>query len=339
MNIGIFGHRGLVGRTLIKRLVDKKINIKNKFYLLKKKNIFNFFKTENLYKCCDLIISCKNSNFAKKKKKTILSWKGIWVDASSYFRDKDYSTIILDPINKKDIINSLKKKKRIFSGGNCTVSLLLMAIRGILNRLKIKYIYCNTYQAISGAGYQSFKELLFQTKFIVNKSLDLLTSNNFRNLLKTKSFPKKTLGKNLAFSLCPWIDDDNNTGDSKEEIKTNYEINKILKTKNIKIFSTCVRVNCLRSHSESLIIKLFKDISLKRFIYFLKKKYVKIIKNKKNETENLNPVQAQETINILIGRIRKIKKRTFSLFLVGDQLLWGAVEPIIRFIKILNNVC
>jgi len=216
---------------------------------------------------------------------------------------------------------------------------MLMALRGLIKeKVKIKEIFCTTYQAISGAGFSFFDEFLNQVRFLTEK----INNNNFinneiiNNEICKKQFPKVNIGYNLAFSLKPWIDEDRFSGSSKEEEKASFETEKIL-NKNISIYSTCVRVNCLRCHSQSLIIRLNKDLSLKKFIKKISNsKYSKIINNDRLSTiKYLDPVRIQGSKFVFIGRIRKLKKKTFSIFTIGDQLIWGACEPLLRMLKII----
>ncbi|MGX7582916.1 aspartate-semialdehyde dehydrogenase [Candidatus Vidania fulgoroideorum] len=335
MKTAILGSRGMVGKTLCSRIKNK-----NNFFIFKNKikGFKNFSKINYTLKC-DCIISCKNSQFSKnfysflKKNK----WKGFYIDASSFFRRNIKSIIVLDPINKNEIIKSIKNGIRIFSGCNCTVSLMLMGLRGILNKFKIKEIYCSTYQSVSGGGYKYFNEFLNQYRNILIKLKNKELTNKIKKI--TKKINHKITKSVLAFSLSPWIDkNSSNKGETKEEEKGSFEINKILNS-NIKVFSTCVRINTLRCHSESIIIKFYKDISEKKFKKFLNIKNVVIVNNKKKDTlQKLNPINVTESENIYIGRIRKIKKKTFSLFLIGDQLIWGAAEPLIRVHKIINEL-
>ncbi|WDI79415.1 aspartate-semialdehyde dehydrogenase [Candidatus Vidania fulgoroideae] len=326
IKLGIFGKRGMVGRTLVKRL-------KEKYY----SDNFDICVLKNNYigKNINIIISCKDNNFSKiiikkiKKKK----WNGYFLDTSSYLRKS--KTIVLDPLNKKEIIKKLKNNEKFFTGGNCTVSLMLISILGIL-KLKILGIYCTTFQSVSGGGFKLFNNLLEQNRKILNK----IKKNKF--FLKTSKVKKitKAFDNILCYSLIPWIDKDIKNGFSKEEEKNYFETNKILNINNkIKVFSTCVRVNSLRCHSLSLIIKFKKDLSLKKFNKLISSnKYIKIIKNNKKKTlKYLNPIYCSEKKKIFVGRIRKVCKKEFSIFIVGDQLLWGAVEPIVRMLKIIKK--
>ncbi|WDI79268.1 aspartate-semialdehyde dehydrogenase [Candidatus Vidania fulgoroideae] len=326
IKLGIFGKRGMVGRTLIKRL-------KKRYY----KDNFDIYYLENTHisNKIHIIISCKGNYFSKfiikkiKKKK----WNGYFIDTSSFLRKT--KTIILDPLNKKQIIKELKIKEKFFTGGNCTVSLMLISILGII-KLKISKIYCTTFQSVSGGGFKLFNSLLKQNRKILNN----IKKNKF--FLKSSNIKKITKGFNetLCYSLIPWIDKDIKNGSSKEEEKNYFETNKILNiNKKIRVFSTCVRVNSLRCHSLSLVIKFKKELSLKKFNKLISNnKYIKIVKNNKEETlKYLNPIYCSEKKKIFVGRIKKLCKKEFSIFIVGDQLLWGAIEPVVRMLKIIKK--
>ncbi|MGX7589004.1 aspartate-semialdehyde dehydrogenase [Candidatus Vidania fulgoroideorum] len=322
LKVAIYGYRGIVGRTMLER-IKKRNYRKFDFFILKKRN----FK---YYKNMDIVISCKDNVSSKKLYKEIKNknWKGYFLDTSSYLRNKN--TILLDPINKSQIIEDIKKGKKTFSGGNCTVSLMLISIIGILNK-GLNSIYCTTYQSISGAGYN------YLDKFL-NKNREIFKNiKNNSNFLK-RSYIKQFKGSN-CFSLEPWIDLDCKNGNSKEEEKGLKETKRIL-NKNINVYSTCVRTNSIRCHSISVILKFNKDFSLRRFKKHLSNnKYIRIIKNDKAKTcKFLNPIYCAQKYLINVGRIRKFCKKEFSIFIVGDQLIWGAVEPIIRTLFIIKNV-
>ncbi|MGX7577143.1 Asd/ArgC dimerization domain-containing protein [Candidatus Vidania fulgoroideorum] len=325
IKIGFFGWRGLVG----KKIYNKVFKFKETFYYFteNKKFIDNkkyfYYKKINLIVTCKILIFCKDNLFVEKIYKKIKNiWKGYIIDASSYFRKNKKSLLILDPLNKKALINGIKNGIKIFCGANCTVSIMLMALGGLIKKNIIRKIYCSSYQSISGAGYNSTMELL----------------KNSLLFLKKKSFKNKYLCRNLSFSLIPWI---GNTsiikGNSEEEIKGEFETNKIINN-NIKIYSNCIRVNVLRCHSLSLYIKLGKNIK-KKYLYNLLYKFNKdviVIKNNFKYTKKyLDPYKISNTQKIYIGRIKKITNKEYSLFVIGDQLIWGAYKPIIRFLKIL----
>ncbi|WP_458659157.1 aspartate-semialdehyde dehydrogenase [Candidatus Vidania fulgoroideorum] len=331
IKLGIFGIRGVVGKTLLGRIKKNFLNL-FKIKKIKSKDYFDNKKLSKIKKC-KIIISCKDKLFSKKMYFYLKNnkWKGYWIDASSYFRRSKKSVISLDLINKKTIIKKINNNYKIFCGGNCTVSIMLIAIGGIINNLK--EIFCTTFQSISGAGYLDTANL-FKNCFLISKKI--LKSNGDIFESANKVFNK--INNNLVYSLVPWIGKDEKKN-SEEENKAVYEIKKII-GKKIKIHSTCVRVNSFRCHSESIIIKTIKDITLNEFKYKISNfsKYVRIVNNKKNDTiKKLNPNYVSFKEKIYIGRIRKIKSKTFSIFVIGDQLIWGAVEPLLRLAKIIYN--
>ncbi|QJC29627.1 aspartate-semialdehyde dehydrogenase [Enterobacteriaceae endosymbiont of Plateumaris pusilla] len=363
-NVGFIGWRGIVGSVLLERMIKKKdfdyintiffttsqfgqlipFNIQNKCKILQ-----NAYDIEIL-SSLDIIITCQGSQYTNKiySKLRLIGWNGFWIDASSYLRTSINSVIILDPIN----LNLIKKKIDIgiktFVGGNCTVSLMLMALGGLFQDNLIEWLSVSTYQAASGAGSNFMRELLLQMKFI--SEIPNFTKN-YTNILdidkkiskniKKNNFPQKYFSVPLAGSLIPWIDKKVNDGQTKEEWKGQFETNKILNTKNIiPIDGICVRIGTLRSHSQSFTIKLKQQLSLDNIQNIIKShnKWVKVIPNDMNNTiNNLTPVAVSGKLDIPIGRIKKlnIDKNCFSAFSVGDQLLWGAAEPLRRMLKLL----
>ncbi|AFP83949.1 aspartate-semialdehyde dehydrogenase [Candidatus Carsonella ruddii] len=335
IKIGIIGWRGLVGSVLINRLKNSFINKYSNFYLFSTKkiffnyNIYNAFDIKLLYNM-DIIISCQGSEYTKiiLKKILLLNWKGYWIDASSYLRMYNECELILDPINKKSILNNIKKKK-IFSGVNCTVSLMLILLKKLIKIDIIDWIANSSYQAVSGAG-----------SYLINKLIkNIKNSNNLENdLIKIEKNNKINFFKEnpLLFNAIPWIDKKVNFSQTKEEWKSQSEANKILK-KNIKIDSNCVRISSLRCHSQYFILKLKKNINLNDFYYLLNNDFIKIIKNNEKYVNNLTPYNISGSLDIFVGRIKKstFNNKIFTMFSIGDQLLWGAAEPLKRFLEIL----
>ncbi|CAL4322946.1 Aspartate-semialdehyde dehydrogenase [Buchnera aphidicola (Periphyllus testudinaceus)] len=366
--VGFVGWRGLVGSVLLERIIKKKDfkNFKFVFFSTSQvgfNNLYlnNFFKNKFLkdaynleeLKELDIILTCQGSAYTNQVyyKLRKCGWKGYWVDAASDLRMKDESIIILDPINREEIIKSLNKGIKTFVGGNCTVSLMLLALGGLFKNKLIEWISFSTYQAASGGGSGYILELLKQIIFL-NKSLnkDFIASKsileiekNVTEISKKSNFPKKNSLVPLILNLIPWIDEDRNNGQSKEEWKMEFETNKILslnKKDKISIDGTCVRVGSLRCHSQSFLIKLKKNINLLDIeqIIASDNKWVKIIpNNKKSSLENLTPLSVTGTLQIPVGRIRKLSigNKYISAFSIGDQLLWGAAEPLRRMLNFL----
>ncbi|WP_211080547.1 aspartate-semialdehyde dehydrogenase [Enterobacteriaceae endosymbiont of Donacia crassipes] len=367
-NVGFIGWRGMVGSVLIKRMIKKKdfnninaiffstsqygklisnFNINNK--LLKLENAYNFEKLFEL----DIILTCQGSEYTDKIyfKLRKMGWKGYWIDASSNLRTSDESIIVLDPINLQYIQQKLNSGIKTFVGGNCTVSLMLMALGGLFKNNLINWISVSTYQAASGAGSKFMKELILQMKYIY-QNISSLINNSSVNILDlerkiskqmySSNFPKQNFNVPLINSLIPWIDKKiKNTDQTKEEWKGQFETNKILNTKKvIPINSTCVRIPTLRSHSQLFTIKLNKNLSINNIKSIINENnnWVKIIPNNFNDTINfLTPSFVSGKLDINVGRIKKlnIDKNCFSIFSVGDQLLWGASEPLRRMLKLL----
>ena len=277
-------------------------------------------------------------------------FKGYWIDAASTLRMEDQAVIILDPLNKNVIKSALKNNQKDFIGGNCTVSLMMLAIGGLFEQDLIEWVTSMTYQAASGAGARHMNELLRQMKFVTDQVMStgenlsdqiLQVEKNVKNLLSDNQFPKDNFGYPLAFNLLPWIDSEWQNGQSKEEWKGSVEANKILQTKSfIPIDGTCVRVSSMRCHSQGLTIKLKKDVPLNEIESMIKEhnQWVKFTPNTKEETlKTLTPQFASGSLQIPIGRVRKMNlgPTYLNAYTVGDQLLWGAAEPLRRMLHII----
>ncbi len=281
-------------------------------------------------------------------------WKGIWIDAASSLRTNNKTIICLDPINRKMIDIALKRGICDFVGGNCTVSCMLMALAGLFNKNLIDWIIAMTYQAASGAGAKHMCELLNQFGFIhhsVKHLLDdpattiLQIDREVLNIQKDCKLPHENFGMSLAGNLIPWIDQDLGFGMSREEWKAENETNKILgyeynNERKISIDGLCVRVGTMRCHSQALTIKLKHDIPLDEIEDLIRDgtQWTKLIPNTSQDTiKFLTPVSVTGTLDIPVGRLRKlnINPKYLSLFTIGDQLLWGAAEPLRRTLRII----
>ncbi|WP_425364237.1 aspartate-semialdehyde dehydrogenase [Buchnera aphidicola] len=364
--VGFIGWRGMVGSVLLNRMKEENDFEKiDPFFFTtsqigKKGPYLKNGKISILYDAYDIdflkelhiIITCQGAEYTKcvYKKLKKINWQGFWIDSSSLLRTDSNSIIILDPINYDSIVKGLNQGIKTFVGGNCTVSLMLLALGGLFQHNLIEWISVSTYQAISGAGSQQLKELLLQMEYFVNifqkqknKSILELESLIFK-ACNNKNFPKNFLKFPLVNNLLPWIDSIQKNGQSKEEWKGMFETNKILNSvQNIPIDGTCVRISSLRCHSQSFTIKLKKDISINNIKLLIKHNnpWVRIISNTPQETMNfLNPISVSGTLNIPIGRIRKLNFGSLycSAFTVGDQLLWGASEPLRRMLNILISL-
>ncbi|QJC32584.1 aspartate-semialdehyde dehydrogenase [Enterobacteriaceae endosymbiont of Donacia dentata] len=365
-DVGFIGWRGMVGSVLIERMIKKKDfqNINAIFFTtsqygksipfpnLKNKHIKlqNAYNLEKLFEL-DIIITCQGSDYTNKIYYTLRKkgWNGYWLDAASNLRTSKNSVIVLDPVNLKLIEQKLNMGIKTFVGGNCTVSLMLMALGGLFDNNLIEWIFVSTYQAASGAGAKFMKELINQMKYIyqnishlINDSFNILEiEKEISNKMNSSNFPKDNFKVPLINSLIPWIDKKMDNGQTKEEWKGQFETNKILNLDQIiPVDGTCVRVATLRSHSQSFTIKLKKNISINNIENIINShnKWVKIISNDFNDTINfLTPSFINGKLDIPVGRIKKlnIDKNCFSMFSVGDQLLWGAAEPLRRMLKLL----
>jgi aspartate-semialdehyde dehydrogenase len=303
----------------------------------------------------DVLISCQGGDYTKAihPKLRAAGWDGYWLDAASALRmDKD-AVIILDPVNKPVIDRAVESGIKDYIGGNCTVSLMLMAIDGLLRADVVEWVSAMTYQAASGAGAQNMRELLQQmgeVHFAAKALLDdpssaiLDIDREVAGILRDEGFPTEHFGVPLAGSLLPWIAEDLGNGQSREEWKGHAETNKILgrEARPIPIDGLCVRVGAMRCHSQGLTIKLKRDIPLAEIEQMLASAnpWVKVVPNKREETlARLTPVAVTGTLEVPIGRLRKLKMggEYLSAFTVGDQLLWGAAEPLRRMLGILQK--
>lgn len=302
---------------------------------------------------CDMIISCQGGDYTKKVHPELRKngWKGHWIDAASALRMHDDAVIVLDPVNRGVIDRGLADGKRDFIGGNCTVSLLLMATHGLYDRGWVEWVNSSTYQAASGAGAQNMRELLQQMGAIWGASsaavedpatgiLDI--DKQVSETLVDPSFPKKNFTVPLAANVLPWIDSLMEGGETREEWKGHVESNKILGNDPIiPVDGICVRVGALRSHSQAVTIKLKQHVPLPEVESILKSQnqWVRFVGNEKPGTlENLTPASTSGNLDIAVGRLRYLKMGSqdyLSLFTCGDQLLWGAAEPLRRIMRII----
>ena len=366
MHVGFVGWRGMVGSVLMQRMQEE-----NDF------KDFNstFFSTSqtgspapafagsstvlkdahNVHDllAMDIILSCQGGDYTSDiyPKLRTAGWQGHWIDAASSLRMDEDAVIVLDPVNGDLIQDAFKKGNKNWIGGNCTVSLMLLALDGLFKKDLIEWVSSMTYQAASGAGAQNMRELISQMGTIYDHAKNLVEDpnssildidKNVSSTIKSKDFPVDNFGVPLAGSLIPWIDKDLNNGQSKEEWKGSAETNKILGRSDhpIVIEGLCVRVGAMRCHSQALTIKLKKNISLEEINQTISSAnaWVKLIPNEREISMNeLSPASVSGKLSIPIGRIRKLNMgpEYISAFTVGDQLLWGAAEPLRRILRIL----
>jgi len=301
----------------------------------------------------DAIITCQGGDWTKPMHAKLrgTGWNGYWIDAASTLRMAENAVIVLDPVNMNVIEAGLARGVRNFIGGNCTVSLMMMALAGLLKRDLVEWMTCMTYQSASGAGAQNMRELLQQmgeAHLAAKELLDdpassiLDIDREVAGILRDDRFPTEHTGVPLAGSLIPWIAEDMGNGVSKEEWKGGAETNKILGrgAQPIPIESICVRVGAMRCHSQALTIKLKHDLPLPEIEKVLADAHdwVRVVPNEREASmRELTPAAVTGKLEIPIGRLRKlaIGDRYLGAFTVGDQLLWGAAEPLRRMLRIL----
>lgn len=301
----------------------------------------------------DIIVSCQGGDYTNDifKKLRASGWQGYWIDAASALRMDDDAVIILDPVNRSVINEALNKGVKNYIGGNCTVSLMLMAVGGLFERDMIEWASVMTYQAASGAGAKNMRELLQQmgeTHAVAKDLLDdpassiLDIDRKVVEKMRDEDFPAQNFGVPLAGSLIPWIDREVTHGQSREEWKGQAETNKILGHADhpVPIDGICVRIGTMRCHSQALTVKLKKDVPLEEIekIIAASNQWVHVIPNEKEASaKELTPVAVTGKLDIHVGRIRKLNigNEYISIFTVGDQLLWGAAEPLRRMLRIL----
>ena len=364
--VGLVGWRGMVGSVLMQRMreEDDFAHIEPVFFTTSNvggkapdfaagapalKDARNIDELKSL----DIIISCQGGDYTNEVFPRLreAGWKGHWIDAASSLRMKDDCVIILDPVNMDVIKDALAKGGRNWIGGNCTVSLMMMALGGLFKAGLIEWMTSMTYQAASGAGAQNMRELLTQmgeTHRVVKNLLDdpasaiLEIDREVAGILREESFPTANFGVPLAGSLIPWIDKDLGNGQSREEWKGQAETNKILgrSAAPIPVDGLCVRIGAMRCHSQAMTIKLTGDVPLDEISGMLAahNDWVKVVPNQREITlKELTPVAATGTMSVPVGRLRKLSMGPayLSAFTVGDQLLWGAAEPLRRMLRIL----
>ena len=300
----------------------------------------------------DIIISCQGGEYTGEifPRLRAAGWKGYWIDAASTLRmDKD-SIIILDPVNRDVIKKGLLRGVKNYIGGNCTVSLMLMALGGLYQRGLVEWMSAMTYQAASGAGANNMRELIKQMGSIygaVKNELDdpasaiLDIDRKVAEQIRSNEYPTEFFGAPLAGTLIPWIDKQLDGGQSKEEWKGQAETNKILgrEDRPVPIDGICVRIGAMRCHSQALTIKLTQDVPLDEIHAMLAghNDWVKVIPNERERSmRELTPAVVTGTLSVPVGRLRKLNMgpQFLGAFTCGDQLLWGAAEPLRRMLRI-----
>ncbi len=306
-------------------------------------------------KLMDAIVTCQGGDYTNQVYADLRNsgWKGYWIDAASTLRMQDHTVIVLDPVNRSVIDSALAEGKKDFIGGNCTVSLMMLGMAGLFEHNLIDWVSVMTYQAASGGGARHMRELISQMGSIYSSVATLLDDpgsaileidHKVTQQLQSSDYPSDLFGVPLAGSLIPWIDSQLDNGQSKEEWKGGVEANKILGNtdNNIPIDGLCVRIGAMRSHSQALTVKLKRDVPMDEIQQMLAESndWVKVLPNDKEiSMQQLSPAAVTGTLDIPVGRLRKMNmgKEYLAAFTVGDQLLWGAAEPLRRMLNILQE--
>lgn len=367
--VGLVGWRGMVGSVLMQRMRDE-----NDFALIdpvffSTSNaggaapswadgagpLQNAYDIDALKKL-PIIVTAQGGDYTSEvfPKLRAAGWDGIWIDAASTLRMKDDAIIVLDPVNRPVIDAALKRGVRNFVGGNCTVSCMLMGLAGLFNNDLVEWMTSMTYQAASGGGAQHMRELLTQFG-LLNQAVKPLLDDPASAILdidrgvlsaqQDPALPQSHFGVPLGGNLIPWIDKDLGDGMSREEWKAEAETNKILGrgetfgTPATPIDGLCVRIGAMRCHSQALTIKLKRDVPLDEIEALIAQgtQWAKVVPNTKDDSVRaLTPVAVTGTLDIPVGRLRKLSmgSQYLGAFTVGDQLLWGAAEPLRRMLRI-----
>jgi aspartate-semialdehyde dehydrogenase len=364
LGVGFVGWRGMVGSVLMQRMREE-----NDFSGVEPV----FFSTSNVggeapqesgdgnglkdanslteLAQCDVLLSCQGGEYTTEIYGPLRrsGWKGYWIDAASTLRMSEDAAIVLDPVNAEVIRGGLAHGLRTFAGGNCTVSLMLMAVSGLLRAGLVEWMTTMTYQAASGAGAAKMLELVKQMECLTDPTRATPSENALEvdrmviQAQRAQSLPIQELGAPLAGSLLPWVDRDMPGGQTREEWKGMAETNKIMGLQPpVPVDGVCVRVGTMRCHSQGLCIKLSKDVPLRDVEQIIANgnAWVRVVPNDKESTVRcLTPTAVSGSLSVPIGRLHKLKMgpEFLGAFTVGDQLLWGAAEPLRRMLRILRE--
>ena len=366
MRVGFVGWRGMVGSVLLQRMREER-----DFELIDPM----FFTTSNAggkgpdvgrgtaalkdarsideLKAMDVVITCQGGDYTNEVHPRLRAagWRGYWIDAASALRMKNDAVIILDPVNLDVIKDGLARGLKDYIGGNCTVSLMIMGLHGLFKHGVVEWMTAMTYQAASGAGAQNMRELLAQMGTAHAAAGELLADpaaaileidRRVADSLRSDAMPTEQFGVPLAGSLIAWIDKDLGNGQSREEWKAQAEGNKILGRAQapIPIDGICVRIGAMRCHSQALTIKLTRDVPLGEIEAMLAdaNPWVRVVPNEREASiRELSPAAVTGALHVPVGRLRKLAMgpQYLAAFTVGDQLLWGAAEPLRRMLRIL----
>ena len=366
MQVGLIGWRGMVGSVLVQRMREERdFDLINPLFFSTSqsgsagpsigKPVLPVKDANDLgaLKSADVLISCQGGDYTTEiyPKLRAAGWTGYWIDAASTLRMKDHAVIVLDPVNRGVIDKALDAGVTDFIGGNCTVSLMLMAMAGLFKEGLVEWVTSMTYQAASGAGAKNMRELVSQMGTLHAAAASQLADpgsaivdidRTVTDTLRSGDLPTEQFGYPLAGSLLPWIDKDLGNGQSKEEWKAIAEGNKILGRERtpIPMDGLCVRIGSMRCHSQALTMKLTRDVPLVEIERLLASahEWVQVVPNRRDESlRDLTPAKVSGTLTVPIGRLRKLAMgpEYLTAFTVGDQLLWGAAEPLRRVLRII----
>ena len=365
MRAGFVGWRGMVGSVLMDRMREEGDfkDLEPLFFTTSQVGksapdvgrdappLLDAFDIDSL-KTLDVVVTCQGGDYTTEVHPRLreAGWQGYWIDAASSLRMKDSSVIILDPVNRSGIDSALQKGVRDYIGGNCTVSLMLMGIGGLFEADWVEWVSAMTYQAASGAGARNMRELILQMGAIENSVHNLLATpasaileidRRVSDTIRGTEFPTTEFGAPLAGSLIPWIDRPVELGQSREEWKGYAETNKILNLDPpVPVDGICVRIGAMRCHSQALTIKLKADVPIDEIEERIAShnQWTELVPNTREASmARLSPAAVTGTLQTPVGRLRKMRMggNYLSAFTVGDQLLWGAAEPLRRMLKIL----
>jgi len=365
LRVGFIGWRGMVGSVLVQRMREERDfeHFEPVFFstsqvggkgpaIDRESESVKDANDLNALKALPVLVSCQGGDYTNEIYPRLreTGWNGYWIDAASALRMKDDAVIVLDPVNMPLVKDALSRGTRNFIGGNCTVSLMLMGIAGLFQHDLVEWMTSMTYQAASGAGAAYMRELAEQMARVGESARKLLDDpassaldidRQIAETLRSPSLPKTHFGHPLAASLLPWIDKDLGNGQSREEWKGQAETNKILgrNGRPVPVDGICVRVGAMRCHSQALTIKLRRNVPLDEIEGMIAEAHdwVKLVPNRREESlAELTPAAVTGKLSVPIGRLRKLPMGGEYLagFTVGDQLLWGAAEPLRRMLRI-----
>ncbi len=367
MRVGFVGWRGMVGSVLMERMLEENdfAGLEPVFFTTSNvggnapeigqtvpalKDAFDLAALSEL----DAIVSCQGGDYTGKVYSQLRAkgWNGYWIDAASTLRMQDDALIVLDPVNDRVVRDGITRGVKNFIGGNCTVSLMLMGLGGLFQKGLVEWVSVMTYQAASGAGAQNMRELIAQMGAIHSGCLDQLNDpasaildidRQVATTMRT-NLPTEQFGAPLAGSLLPYIDKQLDNRQSREEWKGQAETNKILgHGKIVPVDGICVRIGAMRCHSQAMTVKLTQDVPLDEIedLIASANPWVKVVPNEREASlRDLTPTKVTGTLEIPVGRLRKMNMgpQYLSAFTVGDQLLWGAAEPLRRMLRILQEI-